>query len=72
MKFEDSDLANNEKFPHLEIRNLMKQNVEEAVIMLEPWKWLYDVEKVRLLHLLWIPHSTVHPSPFLSSSSCFS
>ena len=56
MKFEDSNLANSEKFPHLETRNLMKQNTKGAVITLEPCKWLCGVEKARFLHLLWIPH----------------
>lgn len=31
MKFEDWDLANSEKFPLLEIENLMKQSTEESV-----------------------------------------
>jgi len=56
MKFEDWDLPDSEKFPHLETKNLMKQNTEGEEIMLETQKWLRSVEKARLLHLLWIPH----------------
>ena len=56
MKFEDWDLTDHEKFPHLETGNLMKQNTEGVVTTLEPWKWLCGVEKAELLHLLWIPH----------------
>lgn len=56
VKFEDWDLANSEKFPHLETVNLMKQNMEGLVIMLELRNWLHNVENARLLQLLWIPH----------------
>ena len=40
MKFEDWDLADCKKFPHLETWNLMKQNTEGVVTTLEPQKWL--------------------------------
>lgn len=56
MKFEDWDLAECEKFLHLDIGNLMKQNTLVALITLEPRKWSRGVEKAGLLHLLWIPH----------------
>jgi len=56
MKFEDWDLVDSKKFPHLEASQLMKQSKEGSVIALEPWKWLRGVEEARLLHLLWIPH----------------
>lgn len=56
MKFEDWDLMDSEKFPHLETRKLMKQSKEGSVTTLEPQKWLGGVEKAELLHLLWIPH----------------
>ena len=56
MKFEYWDLTDNENFLHLEMENLMKHNMEGVGIALEPRKWLRGVEKVRLLHLLWIPH----------------
>ena len=58
MKFEDWDLANHEKFPHLETSHLMKpkQNTAAGVIELELRKWLRRVEKARLLNLLWVSH----------------
>lgn len=56
MKFEDWDLADNKKFPHLEMANLMNQNMDGVVITLEPRKWLRGVEKAVLLHFLWILH----------------
>lgn len=56
MKFEDWDLADSEKFPHMGTEILMKQKVEGLVIMLEPQKSMRDVEKAGLLHLRWIPH----------------
>lgn len=58
LKFEDCDLANHEKFTHLETRNLMKpkQNTIVGLIELEPQKWLCGVEKARLLNPLWVLH----------------
>lgn len=56
LKFEDWDLIDSEKFPHMTMEILMKKKVEGPVIMLEPQKWLRSVEKARLLHLRWIPH----------------
>jgi len=56
LKFEDWDLADHEKLPHLETRNLMKQNTVGVVTTLEPRKWLRGVEKVGLLNLLWVLH----------------
>ena len=38
MKFEDWDLADHEKFPHLEIGNLMKQKTAGLLTTLEPHK----------------------------------
>lgn len=54
LKFEDWDLADHEKFPHLEIVQLMKpkQNTTAGVTELEPRKWLCGVEKAGLLNLL--------------------
>ena len=56
MKFEDWDLTDSEKFPHLDIESLMKQSMEGPVTTLELRKLLCGVAKARLLHLLWIPH----------------
>lgn len=56
MKFEDWDLADHEKFPHLKTKNLMKYNTMGVVTALEPQKWLRGVEKARLLNLLWVFH----------------
>lgn len=61
MKFEYQDLANCEKFPHLETKNLVKQNIERVVTTLELWKWLCGVEKAGSFHLLWVLH--VHCTP---------
>ena len=63
LKFEDWDLADHEKFPHLETLHLMKNkwNTVVGVIELEPRKWLHRVEKVGLLNLLWVPH--LHCAP---------
>lgn len=36
MKFEDKDLADSDKFRHLETENLMKQSKEGSVTTLEP------------------------------------
>ena len=63
MKFEDWDLADSEKLPHLETSHLMKQSKEGSVIVLQPWKWLRRVEEAKLLHLLWIPH--FHRAPMM-------
>ena len=54
LKLEDWDLANHEKFPHLETRNLMKpkQNTIAGFTELELRKWLREVEKAGLLNLL--------------------
>lgn len=56
LKFEDWDHMDSENFPHIETTNLMKQSMEGPTIMLVMQKWLHSVEKVRLLHLLWLPH----------------
>lgn len=56
MKFEDWDLADIEKFPHLAIDVLMEQNVEGMVTTLQPLEWLQKVDKARFLCLLLIPH----------------
>ena len=61
MKFKDWDLAKHEKFPHLETKNLMKQNTMGVVTALKTQKWLRRVEKVRLLNLLLLFH--FHRSP---------
>src|SRR5277367_6230335 len=55
IKFEDCDLMNSKMFPHLETESLMKQSTQGPVTTLEPRKWLLNVEKVGLLHPLWIP-----------------
>lgn len=52
MKFKDWDLAIREKFPHLETKNIMNQNIAGVVTMLELRKWLHSVEKAGLLNLL--------------------
>ena len=56
MKFEYWNLTDHEKFPHLEIGNLMKQNTAGVVTTLELRKCLRGVEKAGLLNLLWVPH----------------
>lgn len=63
MKFEDWDLVDSEKFPHLETSQLMKQSKEGPVIALKPQKWLRSVEEAGLLHLIWIPH--FHQAPIM-------
>jgi len=54
LKFEDWDLANHTKFPHLETPHLMKpkQNTTVGVTELESRKWLHGVEKAGLLNML--------------------
>lgn len=66
MKFEDRDLVDHEKFPHLKTRNLMKQNTTGVVITLELRKWLREVEKVGLLNLLWVPQFPPRPNNHFS------
>jgi len=56
MKFEDWDLADTEKFPHLETIKLMEQSMEGAIMTLQPQEWLRKVEEARLLCLVSIPH----------------
>jgi len=36
LKFEDWDLTDSDKFPHVEMESLMKQNTEGSVITLQP------------------------------------
>lgn len=45
MKFKDWDLVDTEKFPHLEISELMEQSAEGAVTKLQPQEWLRKVEE---------------------------
>lgn len=59
MKFEDWDLADTVKFPHLATNALMEQSVEGMATMLQPKEWLWKVDKVKLLCLLSIPHSPI-------------
>ena len=61
LKFEDWDLADTEKFPHLETSELMEQITEGVVTTLQLKEWLQRVEEVGLLHLLSIPH--FHQAP---------
>lgn len=56
INFEDWDLADTKKFPHLETSELMEQSTEGVVTTLQPRAWLHGVEEVGLLHLLSIPH----------------
>lgn len=56
MKFEEWDLVDSEKFPHLETSELMQLSIEGAVTTLKPRTCLRGVEEARLLHLLLIPH----------------
>lgn len=56
MKFEYWDLVESETFPHLQTKNLMKLSKDGSVTVPELQKWLHGVEKVGILHLLWIPH----------------
>jgi len=54
LKFEDCDLMDHKKFPHLATTQLMKPKkiTVVGVIELEPHKWLHGVEKAGLLNLL--------------------
>ena len=54
LKFEDWDLTDHEKFPHLATEKLMHQKIDviAGMIELEPQKWLRGVEKAGLLNLL--------------------
>lgn len=61
MKFQYWDLAEREKFPHLETSQLMKQRKEGLVTALQPRRWLCKVEEARLLDLLWIPYFHQEP-----------
>ena len=58
LKFEDWDLSDHEKFPHLVTVKIMRQKIDAlaGMIKLEPCKWLRGVEKVGLLNLLWVSH----------------
>lgn len=56
MKFEDWDLADIVKFPHLTTDALMEWNVEGMVTTLQPKEWLRKVDKAGLICLLFIPH----------------
>lgn len=58
LKFEDWDLADHKKFPHLATMQIMrlKKNTAVGVIELKPHKWLRKVEKVGLLNLIWVLH----------------
>lgn len=58
LKWEDFDLYDTEKFPHLTTDQLMHRVVHTSTRMttLELWKWLKGVDKVGLLNLLWVPH----------------
>jgi len=50
----------------------MKQNTTGVVTMLEPRKWLLDVEKIGLLNLLWVSHFHRVPITISSSGNYFS
>lgn len=58
LKFEDWDLTDHEKFPHLTTVQLMRQKKDAPAIIieLEPCKWVRGVEKAGLLTLLWVSH----------------
>lgn len=70
MKFEDWDLVDNEKFPHLETSQLMKQSKEGVVTALQPRKWLHGVEEAGLLRYGFRTF-TRHQSRYLSLGNCF-
>lgn len=67
LKLEDWDLADTKKFPHLVTDQLMHHIVHTTtrMTMLEPQKWLKDVDKVGLLILLWVPHYNRAPITLL-------
>lgn len=58
LKFEDWDLMDHDKFPHLATSKLMrlKKNTIAGAIELEPHKCLHKLKKAGLLDLLWVPH----------------
>lgn len=58
LNFEDWDLADHEKFPHLATEQLMRRRIDTTaeMIKIELRTWLNSVEKVGLLNLLWVPH----------------
>lgn len=63
LKFEDCNLVDHKKFPHLETTQLMhqKKDAPTRITKFEPRKWLRGVEREGLLNLLWVPH--YHHSP---------
>lgn len=58
LKFEDWDLADHKKFPHLATEQLMLRRIDMTTTMieLEMWTWIKGVEKVGLLNLLLVLH----------------
>lgn len=58
LKLEDWDLANDDKFPHLAIEQLMCRIIDTTTGMttLEPRRWLRGADKAGLFNLLWVPH----------------
>lgn len=56
MKFDDCDLADRTKFPHLVTDALMDHTIEGMVTTLHPKEWLRKVDEAGLLCLLAIPH----------------
>lgn len=56
MKFDNCDLADRTKFPHLATDALMVHMVEGMVTTLQPKEWLRKVDEVGLLCLLAISH----------------
>jgi len=65
MKFEDWDLVDIVKFPHLETDELMDQKIEGMVTTLQPNAWLQEVDKAGLLYLLSIPYILWSPITML-------
>lgn len=63
LKFEDRDLADTKRFPHLATYQLIHCVVHKTTKMtsLVPWKWFKGVDKASLLNLLWVSH--YNPTP---------
>lgn len=63
LKLEDWDLADTERFPHLEMDQLMHHVFQKTTGMtvLEAQKWLRGMDKAKLLNLIWVPHYNSAP-----------
>lgn len=69
LKMEYWDLVDHARFPYLETYKYMRRvyYVESGVTTLEIEEWVYGVEHLGMLNLLWVPH--YHRTP-LTQSMC--